>query len=34
MIHVWHLFHPMLAEGRRALQQAGTYIASAMTAAA
>ena len=34
MIHVWHLFHPMLAEGRRALKQAGAYIAAAMTAAA
>lgn len=26
MIHVWHLFHPQLAAGRRALASAGAFI--------
>jgi acetyl esterase/lipase len=26
MIHVWHLFHPILEEGRHALSQAGRFI--------
>src|SRR6185437_3769218 len=26
MIHVWHLFHPQLAEGRRAITAAGNFI--------
>lgn len=26
MIHVWHLFHPQLGEGRRALEAAGAFI--------
>ncbi|TDH64598.1 alpha/beta hydrolase [Dankookia rubra] len=26
MIHVWHLFHPQLAAGRRAIAKAGTFI--------
>lgn len=26
MIHVWHLFHPQLAAGRRALAKAGRFI--------
>jgi acetyl esterase/lipase len=34
MIHVWHLFHPVLGEGRRAIKEAGAYIADAMDAAA
>ena len=34
MIHVWHLFHPVLSDGRRALKEAGAHIARAMDAAA
>jgi acetyl esterase/lipase len=34
MIHVWHLFHPVLGEGRRAINEAGAFIADAMDAAA
>lgn len=30
MIHVWHLFHPQLAEGRRAITTAGNFIRAAM----
>ena len=30
MIHVWHFFHPVLAEGRRALDTAGAYIGDRM----
>jgi acetyl esterase/lipase len=30
MIHVWHLFHPMLAAGRRAITEGGNYIKAAM----
>ncbi len=30
MIHVWHLFHPQLAEGRRAITAAGNFIRAAM----
>jgi epsilon-lactone hydrolase len=26
MIHVWHLFHPMLAAGRRAIAAGGTFV--------
>ena len=26
MIHVWHLFHPQLAAGRRAIAKAGAFI--------
>jgi acetyl esterase/lipase len=26
MLHVWHFFHPMLADGRRALKVAGEFI--------
>lgn len=29
MIHVWHLFHPELAAGRRAIEAGGAYIRSA-----
>ena len=31
MIHVWHLFHPELSAGRRAIEEAGSFI-RAMTA--
>ena len=30
MIHVWHVFHPMLAAGRRAVAEGATYIKAAM----
>jgi epsilon-lactone hydrolase len=30
MIHVWHLFHPMLGAGRRAIAEGGSYIKAAM----
>ncbi|MGH7786644.1 MAG: alpha/beta hydrolase [Candidatus Binatia bacterium] len=30
MIHVWHFFHPVLGEGRRALNTAGAYIRDRM----
>jgi acetyl esterase/lipase len=30
MLHVWHFFHPMLADGRRAIAEAGVYIRGAM----
>ncbi|MDR3510721.1 MAG: alpha/beta hydrolase [Caulobacteraceae bacterium] len=30
MIHVWHFFHPMLADARRALASAGEYIREQM----
>jgi acetyl esterase/lipase len=33
MIHVWHFFHPMLDEGRRALAEAGAFIRARMDAA-
>ncbi|HEY7851724.1 MAG TPA: alpha/beta hydrolase [Caulobacteraceae bacterium] len=33
MIHVWHFFHPMLSEGRRALESAGEFIKDRMDAA-
>ncbi|HEY2178445.1 MAG TPA: alpha/beta hydrolase [Caulobacteraceae bacterium] len=33
MIHVWHFFHPMLAEGRRAIASAGEFISERMDAA-
>lgn len=26
MIHVWHYFHPMLTEGRRAIERIGEYV--------
>lgn len=31
MIHVWHFFHPVLADGRRALDTAGSYIRERMS---
>lgn len=30
MIHVWHLYHPQLAAGRRAIEQGGAYVTSVM----
>jgi len=30
MIHVWHLFHPMLGAGRRAISEGGSYVKAAM----
>jgi acetyl esterase/lipase len=30
MIHVWHLFHPQLAAGRRALAGAGRFLREAL----
>jgi epsilon-lactone hydrolase len=30
MIHVWHLFHPQLTAGRRALERAGRFLREAM----
>jgi hypothetical protein len=26
MIHVWHLFHPALAAGGRAIAEGGTFV--------
>jgi acetyl esterase/lipase len=33
MIHVWHFFHPLLTDGRRALAIAGDFIRERMDAA-
>jgi len=33
MLHVWHMFYPMLAEGRRAIANAGAFIRGCMDAA-
>jgi hypothetical protein len=30
MPHVWHLFHPVLAAGRKAIEQGGAYVKAAM----
>jgi monoterpene epsilon-lactone hydrolase len=30
MIHVWHLFHPLLAAGRRAIDEGGAFMRGAM----
>ena len=30
MVHVWHLFHPRLASGRRAIRAGAAYVRSAM----
>jgi len=30
MIHVWHLFHPELSAGRRAIEEAGSFIRAMM----
>jgi monoterpene epsilon-lactone hydrolase len=26
MIHVWHLYHPMLKAGRRAIESGGSFV--------
>jgi hypothetical protein len=26
MVHVWHLFHPELKAGLRAIQEGGTFV--------
>jgi acetyl esterase/lipase len=31
MIHVWHFFHPMLADGRRAIAGAGAFVRMRMS---
>ena len=31
MVHVWHLFHPELKAGLRAIEVGGTYVRSMMT---
>jgi acetyl esterase/lipase len=31
MPHVWHLFHPVLAAGRKAIEQGGAFVKAAMT---
>ena len=33
MIHAWHLFHPEVADGRRALASMGRFVRSALAAA-
>jgi hypothetical protein len=30
MPHVWHLFHPVLTAGRKAIEQGGAFVRSAM----
>jgi len=30
MIHVWHLFHPMLTAGRRAISEGGAFLHTTM----
>jgi monoterpene epsilon-lactone hydrolase len=30
MVHVWHLFHPRLAAGRRAITTGARYVREAM----
>jgi len=32
MVHVWHLFHPKLAAGRRAIASGARYVRAAMDA--
>jgi acetyl esterase/lipase len=31
MPHVWHLFHPVLTAGRKAIEQGGAFVKAAMT---
>ena len=31
MVHVWHIFHPELKAGRRAIEQGGAYVRAMMT---
>ncbi len=33
MVHVWHFFHPLLGDGRRALNDAGAFIQDGMNSA-
>jgi acetyl esterase/lipase len=33
MVHVWHLFHPRLSAGRRAITEGAAYVRAAMDAA-
>jgi acetyl esterase/lipase len=33
MIHVWHAFHPMLAEGRQGIERSGSYLRAQWAAA-
>jgi monoterpene epsilon-lactone hydrolase len=33
MIHVWHVFHPMLAEGKQANQRIGAFLREQWNAA-
>jgi hypothetical protein len=28
MMHVWHIFHPILSEGRDAIARIGSYLKS------
>jgi monoterpene epsilon-lactone hydrolase len=30
MIHVWHLFHPRLAAGRRAIDAGGAFLRASL----
>jgi acetyl esterase/lipase len=30
MVHVWHMFHPELQAGRRAIEEGGAYVRSMM----
>ena len=30
MIHIWHIYHPILAAGRRAIDQGGAYVKTVM----
>jgi hypothetical protein len=32
MIHVWHLFHPELKAGLRAIEQGGSFVRAIMGA--
>ena len=32
MVHVWHMFHPELTAGKRAIQVGGDYIRAVMAA--
>ncbi len=29
MIHVWHAFHPMLPEGKQAIERVGAFLREA-----
>jgi monoterpene epsilon-lactone hydrolase len=33
MVHVWHLYHPDLAAGRRAIEAGGRFLRGAMSGA-